>query len=108
MKKRFGDLEIGDKFYEIGKDRVSIVEHEILTKINNNTNTTCYVNNYYNLGKFAYNSYNNSVFANYEDAWNYLIESSKKKCKKLIERINEDIDEFDKLQKFLNSINENF
>jgi len=106
MKKQFGDLGIGDKFYEIGKDRVSIVEHEILTK--HNTSNSCYINNCYYVGKYSYNSYNYSVFANYEDAWDYLVESSKIKCKKLIERINKDIDEFDKLQKFLNSINENF
>ena len=100
MRKKFGELKPGESIYRINS--LEIIEEQI-------TNTHPYfasphsvsINKTWIVGKYTENSYNNSVFSNYEKAEEYIIENAKERIKWLEDKIDLEIQEYERLEKFL-------
>jgi len=101
MGKKFGELKLGENIYRI--KGLEIIEEQI-TNIHNhfvNPHYSVCINNNWIVGKYTENSYNNSVFSNYEKAEEWLIENAKERVKYLENKIDREIQEYERLEKFL-------
>ena len=100
MGKKFGELKPGESIYKINE--LEIIEEKI-TDIHpyyKNSHSVC-INKNWIVGKYTENSYNNSVFSNYEKAEKWLIEKAKERVKWLEDKIDLEIQEYERLEKFL-------
>lgn len=100
MGKKFGELKPGDSIYRI--NGLEIIEEKITyaTPYYINPHSVC-INKNWIVGKYTESSYNNSVFSNYEKAEEWLIEKAKKRVKWLEDNIDLEIQEYERLEKFL-------
>lgn len=100
MEKKFGELKPGESIYRI--NGLEIIEEEITDThpYFANPHSVC-INKNWIVGKYAENSYNNSVFSSYEKAEEYIIENAKERVKWLEDKIDLEIQEYERLEKFL-------
>ena len=100
MGKKFGELKPGESIYKI--DGLEIIEEKIIeTSPYHITPHSVCINKYLIVGKYTENSYNNSVFSNYEKAEEWLIKNAKERVKWLEDKIDLEIQEYERLEKFL-------
>jgi hypothetical protein len=100
MGKKFGELKPGENIYKI--DGLEIIKEKITDAhpFFENPHSVC-INKRVVVGKYTENSYNNSVFSNYEKAEEWLIENAKERIKWLEDKIDMEIQEYERLEKFL-------
>jgi hypothetical protein len=100
MRKKFGELKPGESIYKINE--LEIIEEKItdIHPYDINPHSVC-INKNWIVGKYTKNSYNNSVFSNYEKAEEYIIEKAKERVKWLEDKIDLEIQEYERLEKFL-------
>ena len=100
MGKKFGELKPGESIYRI--NGLEIIEEEItdIHPYDRNLHSVC-INKNWIVGKYTENSYNNSVFSNHKKAEEWLIEKAKERVKWLEDKIDLEIQEYERLEKFL-------
>ena len=100
MGKKFGELKPGESIYKINE--LEIIEEKItdIHPYDINPHSVC-INKNWIVGKYTENSYNNFVFSNYEKAEEWLIEKAKERYKFLEDNIDLEIQEYERLEKFL-------
>jgi hypothetical protein len=100
MRKKFGELKPGESIYKINE--LEIIEEKItdIHPYDINPHSVC-INKNWIVGKYTEYSYNNSVFSNYEKAEEWLIEKAKERYKFLEDNIDLEIQEYERLEKFL-------
>ncbi len=100
MGKKFGELKPGESIYRI--DGLEIIEEKIINTNSYSINPhSVFINNNWVVGKYTESSYNNSVFSNYKKAEEWLIENAKERTKWLEDKIDLEIQEYERLEKFL-------
>ena len=103
-KKTFGDLKIGDSIYLLNGLEVKELK---ITKIieYKSGNSVCLETDggpdHWMVGKSAINSYENTIFVNPERAMEVLKEKATRRYSELQDKIDQEIIEFEKLEKFL-------
>jgi hypothetical protein len=104
-KKTFGDLKIGDSIYLLNGLEVKELK---ITKISNTSlyeNSVCLETDggpdHWYVGKSAKNSYENTIFVDPERAMEVLKEKATRRYSELQDKIDQEIIEFEKLEKFL-------
>ena len=102
MGKKFGELKPGESIYRINE--LEIIEEKITDTrpyfANPSLVCVC-INENWIVGKYVESSYNNSVFSNYEKAEEYVIGRAKERVKWLEDKIDLEIQEYERLEKFL-------
>lgn len=100
MGKKFGELKPGESIYRI--DGLEIIEEKTINTNSYSINPhSVFINNNWVVGKYTESSYNNSVFSNYKKAEEWLIENAKERTKWLEDKIDLEIQEYERLEKFL-------
>ena len=102
-KKTFGDLKIGDSIYLL---RGLEVKELKITRISNTSENSVYLetdggSDYWGVGKSARNSYENTIFVDPEKAKEVLMNKATRRYSELLDKIDQEIIEFEKLEKFL-------
>ena len=104
MDKKFGDLKLGDYIYLLRDLEVKELK---ITKIiqYKSGNSICLETDggpdHWMVGRSARNSYENTIFVDPKRAMEVLKEKASRRFAELEDRINEEIIEYDKLEKFL-------
>jgi hypothetical protein len=104
MDKKFGDLKLGDYIYLLRDLEVKELK---ITKIiqYKSGNSICLETDggpdHWMVGRSARNSYENTLFVDRKRAEEVLKEKASRRFVELEDRINEEIIEYDKLEKFL-------
>ena len=104
MDKKFGDLKLGDYIYLLRDLEVKELK---ITKIIQYTsgNSICLEtdggHDHWMVGKSAINSYENTIFVDPERAMEVLKEKATRRYSELQDKIDQEIIEFEKLEKFL-------
>jgi len=99
MEKKFGELKPGESIYRI--NGLEIIEEKITDVHSYYTPYSVCINKNWVVGKYTGSSYNNSVFSDYEKAEEQLIERAKERVKWLEDNIDLEIQEYERLEKFL-------
>ena len=103
-KKMFGDLKIGDSIYLLHDLKVKELK---ITKIiqYKSGNSICLETDggpdHWMVGTSARNSYENTIFVDPERAMEILKEKATRRYSELQDKIDQEIIEFEKLEKFL-------
>jgi hypothetical protein len=104
MDKKFGDLKLGDYIYLLRDLEVKELK---ITKIiqYKSGNSICLEteggHDHWMVGKSARNSYENTLFVDPERAMEVLKEKASRRYSELQDKIDQEIIEFEKLEKFL-------
>ena len=106
-KKMFGDLKIGDSIYLLHDLKVKELK---ITKIiqYKSGNSICLETDggpdHWMVGTSARNSYENTIFVDPERAMEVLKEKATRRYSELQDKIDQEIIEFEKLEKFLDNV----
>lgn len=112
-KTRFGDLKVGNHVYKIIGIWVYDLKIVKIKAVPESQSMYIYYDpikgkrgdiGYIYVGKNFSSSYSSTVFTEKKDAWERLIGDSQTRYKELVNEIDERITEFDKLEKFLDSV----
>ena len=104
MDKKFGDLKLGDYIYLL-KD-LEVKELKITKIIQYKSgNSICLETDggpdHWMVGRSARNSYENTIFVDHERAMEVLTDKATRRYSELQDKIDQEIIEFEKLEKFL-------
>lgn len=105
-KETFGDLKIEDSIYQLSG--LEVKELKIIKVIPEKYSGSIYLytddKSYWYVGKSARNSYGNTIFVDPERAMEVLKEKATRRYSELQNKIDQEIIEFEKLEKFLNNV----
>ena len=105
-KKTFGDLKIGDSIYLLNDLEIKELKITEISSTSLYENSVCLETDggpdyWYTVGKSARNSYVNTIFVDPERAMEVLKEKASRRYSELQDKIDQEIIEFEKLEKFL-------
>ena len=100
-KKMFGDLKIGDSVYLLSALEVKELKITKIIEYNSGNSICLETNDYWIVGTSARNSYENTIFVDPERAMEVLKEKATRRYSELQDKIDQEIIEFEKLEKFL-------